>query len=65
MAELNFDIESTSKEDGATITHYRDEEKRRIIQKIRNSTGMKVGDIVQQLANGTPLQTCFFIYRKK
>lgn len=65
MAELNFDIESTSKEDGATHTYYQEDEKRRIIQRIRNSTEMKVGDIVQQLANGTPLQTCFFIYRKK
>lgn len=65
MGNLNFDIESQSREDGTTHIYHRDDEKRRIIQKLRNSTGMRIEKIIQQISNGSSLQTCFFIYRRK
>ena len=64
MTVLNFDIESTSKEDGAKHTYYRQDEKDRIIEKVKNASGLKAGQVLDILERDLPVQTCFFIYRK-
>ena len=61
---IDFDITSTSKEDGETITYHTPVEKGLIIKKLSENTGMLQGQVLDMLQRGQAVSTCFFSYQK-
>jgi len=62
--EFGFNIESTSKEDGAKHVYHIHSEKVEIIKRLAGNTGLKAVDVLDMLKHKFAVQTSFVIYRR-
>lgn len=61
---MNFDIKSTSKEDGKEEILFTSSDKKRVVERVSNHTGVSKGEIIRLLDEGITIQTSFFFYEK-
>lgn len=61
---MNFDIKSTSKEDGKEEILHIQSDIKQVIKKLHENTGHSEGKIIRLLDDGIILQTSFYFYEK-